>query len=67
MFKRVGLHYLKRSVVPKVTKAEVIKQKSRLSKLRRGIFKPSSPFVIEMDDECYFLLSGESMATNRGY
>ena len=67
VFKRLGLHYLKRSVVPKVTKAQVMKQKSGLSKLRRGIFKLSSPVVIVMDDECYFSLSGESMATNRGY
>ena len=65
--KRVGLHYLKRSVIPKVIKAQVMKQKSRLSKLRRGIFKPSSPVVIVMDDKCYFSLSGESMVTNLGY
>ena len=65
VFKRVGLHYLKRSAVPKVTKAQVMK--SRLLKFRLGIFKPSSPVVIVMYDECYFSLSGEFMAKNRGY
>ena len=41
-----------------------MKQKLRLSKLRRGIFKPSSPVVIVV---LLYSLSSESIATNRGY
>jgi len=65
--KKVGLKYRKKKKVPKVTKNQLILQKKRLSKLRRGIMKPSLNIDVILDDESYFTLTGAGMAGNTGY
>jgi len=65
--KKVGLKYRKRKKVPKVTSKQEILMKTRLSKLRRGVLKPSSNVDVIMDDESYFTLTGAGMPGNVGY
>jgi hypothetical protein len=57
----------KRIEAPKSDDNQKIRQKVRLSKLRRGLFKPSSSTEIIEDDESYFTLNGTDGYGNDSY
>ena len=65
--KKLKINYYKREKVPLCTLKQKKKQTSRCSALRKGLFKPSTPIDIVMDDESYFGLSDEALPGNTGF
>ena len=65
--KRLEIRYYKRKRAPKATAEQKQRQKERLQKLSRGVFRPTGPAHIIMDDESYFTLDGAAMPGNSGY
>ena len=65
--KHQGCVYYKRKRAPKTTEAQRERQKERLKKLSRDVFRPKGPAHIVMDDESYFTLDGCAMPGNSGF
>ena len=65
--KHQGCLYYKRKRAPKTTEAQRERQKERLKKLSRDVFRPKGPAHIVMDDESYFTLDGAAMPGNSGF
>ena len=65
--KHQGCLYYKRKRAPKTTPEQRERQKERLKKLSRDVFRPKGPAHIVMDDESYFTLDGCAMPGNSGF
>ena len=65
--KNQNVEYFKRKCAPAATEEQKERQKVRLRKLCRGVFRPTGNAKIIMDDESYFTLDGAGMPGNSGY
>ena len=67
LLKKKNIRYFKRQNKPKVTEDQKMRQKKRLIKMSKNMFRPNNGIEVVMDDESYFPLSGHNLPGNDGY